>query len=137
MTYVEGFLTPVPTANKAAYQKHAQGAVELFKGLGATRFVAFFTFAFTAVIRFVATFFLAVLARAPVDVVVRFAMSNSYFRLNSIGVHAKVRFVQKFFQATECDRARGACSDRAESALLLSRAQRQDILNHWFARSHR
>lgn len=39
MTYVEGFLTPVPTANKAAYQKHAQGAVELFKGLGATRFV--------------------------------------------------------------------------------------------------
>ncbi len=39
MTYVEGFLTPVPTANKAEYQKHAQGAVELFKRLGATRFV--------------------------------------------------------------------------------------------------
>ncbi|WP_436977175.1 DUF1428 domain-containing protein [Sphingomonas tagetis] len=39
MTYVEGFLTPVPTANKAEYQKHAESAVELFKGLGATRFV--------------------------------------------------------------------------------------------------
>jgi uncharacterized protein YbaA (DUF1428 family) len=39
MTYVEGFLTPVPTANKDAYLKHAQGAVDLFKRLGATRFV--------------------------------------------------------------------------------------------------
>lgn len=39
MTYVEGFLTPVPTANKAEYTKHAHGAIELFKGLGATRFV--------------------------------------------------------------------------------------------------
>nr|WP_306310660.1 DUF1428 domain-containing protein [Sphingomonas sp. BT-65] len=39
MTYVEGFLTPVPTANKEAYKKHAEGAVELFRGLGATRFV--------------------------------------------------------------------------------------------------
>lgn len=39
MTYVEGFLTPVPTANKDAYKKHAEGAVELFRGLGATRFV--------------------------------------------------------------------------------------------------
>ncbi|WP_447726656.1 DUF1428 domain-containing protein [Sphingomonas koreensis] len=39
MTYVEGFLTPVPTANKAAYKKHAEGAVELFTNLGATRFV--------------------------------------------------------------------------------------------------
>lgn len=39
MTYVEGFLTPVPTANKEAYKKHAEGAVELFTNLGATRFV--------------------------------------------------------------------------------------------------
>lgn len=39
MTYVEGFLTPVPTANKETYKKHAEGAVELFRGLGATRFV--------------------------------------------------------------------------------------------------
>ncbi|WP_343520703.1 DUF1428 domain-containing protein [Sphingomonas sp.] len=39
MTYVEGFLTPVPTANKDVYKKHAEGAVELFRGLGATRFV--------------------------------------------------------------------------------------------------
>lgn len=39
MTYVEGFLTPVPTANKEAYRKHAEGAIDLFKGLGATRFV--------------------------------------------------------------------------------------------------
>jgi uncharacterized protein YbaA (DUF1428 family) len=39
MTYVEGFLTPVPTANKDAYKKHAEGAIDLFLGLGATRFV--------------------------------------------------------------------------------------------------
>lgn len=39
MTYVEGFLTPVPTANKEAYKRHAEGAIELFTGLGATRFV--------------------------------------------------------------------------------------------------
>ena len=39
MAYVEGFLTPVPTANKEAYRKHAEGAVELFTDLGATRFV--------------------------------------------------------------------------------------------------
>ncbi|MES2442848.1 MAG: DUF1428 domain-containing protein [Pseudomonadota bacterium] len=39
MTYVEGFLTPVPTANKEAYTRHAHGAVPLFKSLGATRFV--------------------------------------------------------------------------------------------------
>lgn len=39
MTYVEGFLTPVPTANKEAYRKHAESAIDLFKGLGATRFV--------------------------------------------------------------------------------------------------
>ncbi|MEZ0244996.1 MAG: DUF1428 domain-containing protein [Sphingomonas sp.] len=39
MTYVEGFLTPVPTANKDEYIKHANSAVPLFKSLGATRFV--------------------------------------------------------------------------------------------------
>ncbi len=39
MTYVEGFLTPVPTANKEIYTKHAHEAVPLFKSLGATRFV--------------------------------------------------------------------------------------------------
>jgi uncharacterized protein YbaA (DUF1428 family) len=39
MTYVEGFLTPVPTANKAVYIKHAKEAVSLFKNLGATRMV--------------------------------------------------------------------------------------------------
>ena len=39
MTYIEGFLTPVPTANKDAYLKHAQGAIGLFQRLGATRFV--------------------------------------------------------------------------------------------------
>jgi len=39
MTYVEGFLTPVPTANKDEYIRHANSAVPLFKSLGATRFV--------------------------------------------------------------------------------------------------
>lgn len=39
MTYVEGFLTPVPTANKQVYIKHAKEAVALFQSLGATRFV--------------------------------------------------------------------------------------------------
>jgi uncharacterized protein YbaA (DUF1428 family) len=39
MTFVEGFLTPVPTANKDAYIKHATGAIDLFKSLGAARFV--------------------------------------------------------------------------------------------------
>lgn len=39
MTYVEGFVTAVPTANKTDYQAHAEKAVELFKGLGATRLV--------------------------------------------------------------------------------------------------
>lgn len=39
MTYVEGFVTAVPTANKDAYLKHAQEAAPLFKEFGATRFV--------------------------------------------------------------------------------------------------
>ncbi|RYY28363.1 MAG: DUF1428 domain-containing protein [Sphingomonadales bacterium] len=39
MTYVEGFLTPVPTANKDAYIKHATSAVPMFQKFGATRFI--------------------------------------------------------------------------------------------------
>lgn len=39
MTFIEGFLTPVPTANKDTYLEHARGAVPLFRRLGATRFV--------------------------------------------------------------------------------------------------
>ena len=39
MTYVEGFLAAVPTANKDAYRTHAEGAVPVFKGFGATRLV--------------------------------------------------------------------------------------------------
>lgn len=39
MTYVEGFLVAVPTANKEAYRQHAEGAVPMFKRLGATRMV--------------------------------------------------------------------------------------------------
>ncbi|RYD61303.1 MAG: DUF1428 domain-containing protein [Sphingomonadales bacterium] len=39
MTFIEGFLTPVPTANKERYLKHAREAVPLFRSLGATRFV--------------------------------------------------------------------------------------------------
>jgi uncharacterized protein YbaA (DUF1428 family) len=39
MTYVEGFLTPVPTANREIYEKKARECAPLFKSLGATRFV--------------------------------------------------------------------------------------------------
>jgi uncharacterized protein YbaA (DUF1428 family) len=39
MTFVEGFLTPVPTANKEVYLEHATSAVPLFQRLGGTRFV--------------------------------------------------------------------------------------------------
>ena len=39
MTYVEGFLTPVPTANKDKYVEHATDAAEMIKRNGATRFV--------------------------------------------------------------------------------------------------
>ena len=39
MTYVEGFITAVPTANKEKYRQHAESAVPLFKNLGATRMV--------------------------------------------------------------------------------------------------
>jgi uncharacterized protein YbaA (DUF1428 family) len=39
MPYLEGFVAAVPTANKDAYIKHAEEAVEYFKQLGATRVV--------------------------------------------------------------------------------------------------
>lgn len=39
MTYVEGFVIPVPAANKEAYRKHAADAVSMFKSFGATRMV--------------------------------------------------------------------------------------------------
>lgn len=39
MTYVEGFVLAVPTANKEAYRKHAEAAVPLFKEFGMTRMV--------------------------------------------------------------------------------------------------
>ena len=39
MPYVDGFVTPVPTANKQAYVEHATQAADLFRALGATRMV--------------------------------------------------------------------------------------------------
>ena len=39
MTYVEGFIVAVPTANKEAYRKHAADALPMFKEFGATRMV--------------------------------------------------------------------------------------------------
>lgn len=39
MTFIEGFLTPCPTANRDAYIKHATEAVPLFQRLGGTRFI--------------------------------------------------------------------------------------------------
>jgi uncharacterized protein YbaA (DUF1428 family) len=39
MTYVEGFVVAVPTANKDKYREHASAAAPLFKELGATRMV--------------------------------------------------------------------------------------------------
>jgi uncharacterized protein YbaA (DUF1428 family) len=35
MNYVDGFVTPVPTANKDAYGKHAQDVAQVFKDFGA------------------------------------------------------------------------------------------------------
>lgn len=35
MSYVDGFVAAVPTANKAAYKKHAEDAVVVFKEHGA------------------------------------------------------------------------------------------------------
>lgn len=39
MTYVEGFVVAVPTANKDAYRKHAADAAPLFKEFGAKRMI--------------------------------------------------------------------------------------------------
>jgi uncharacterized protein YbaA (DUF1428 family) len=39
MTYVEGFVAAVPTANKEVYRRHAAEAAVIFKELGATRIV--------------------------------------------------------------------------------------------------
>ncbi len=39
MTYFEGFVVPVPKANKAAYAKHATEAAPLFQEFGVTRMV--------------------------------------------------------------------------------------------------
>ncbi|MES2442847.1 MAG: DUF1428 domain-containing protein [Pseudomonadota bacterium] len=39
MTYVEGFLLPVPTANREAFEKHARAAAPYFKKHGVTRVV--------------------------------------------------------------------------------------------------
>ena len=39
MTYFEGFIVPVPQANKDAYRKHASDAAPLFKEFGVTRMV--------------------------------------------------------------------------------------------------
>ena len=39
MTYVDGFVVAVPTANKQKYVDHAEGALDLFKEFGATRMV--------------------------------------------------------------------------------------------------
>jgi uncharacterized protein YbaA (DUF1428 family) len=39
MTYVDGFVVAVPTANKETYRKHAEEAAQVFKGHGATKLV--------------------------------------------------------------------------------------------------
>jgi uncharacterized protein YbaA (DUF1428 family) len=39
MTYFEGFIVPVPEANKESYRKHATDALPLFKEFGVTRMV--------------------------------------------------------------------------------------------------
>ena len=39
MTYFEGFIGPVPEANKEAYRKHASGAAPMFKEMGVNRMV--------------------------------------------------------------------------------------------------
>jgi uncharacterized protein YbaA (DUF1428 family) len=39
MTYVEGFVTAVPAANKDVYRKHAAEAAEIFREFGMTRMV--------------------------------------------------------------------------------------------------
>ena len=39
MTYVDGFLVAVPTANKQKYKDHAESALPLFKEFGVARMV--------------------------------------------------------------------------------------------------
>jgi uncharacterized protein YbaA (DUF1428 family) len=39
MTYIEGFVTAVPTANKQAYKDHAEKALRIFRKFGETRCV--------------------------------------------------------------------------------------------------
>ena len=39
MTYIEGFIAAVPTANKDAYKKHAEEAAPLFREFGVARMV--------------------------------------------------------------------------------------------------
>jgi uncharacterized protein YbaA (DUF1428 family) len=39
MTYVDGFVAAVPTANRAKFKKHAEDAAELFKEHGAAKVV--------------------------------------------------------------------------------------------------
>jgi len=39
MAYIEGFVVAVPAANKEVYRQHAEGALKLFRELGATRMV--------------------------------------------------------------------------------------------------
>jgi uncharacterized protein YbaA (DUF1428 family) len=39
MTYIEGFVSAVPAANKDVYRRHIEDALKLFKGLGVTRMV--------------------------------------------------------------------------------------------------
>lgn len=39
MTYVDGFVAAVPTANKQAYAKHAETSAALFKEFGALSIV--------------------------------------------------------------------------------------------------
>jgi hypothetical protein len=39
MTYVDGFVAAVPTANREAYKKHAEAAAIVFKEYGALKFV--------------------------------------------------------------------------------------------------
>ena len=39
MTYVDGFVAAVPTANRERYRKHAEAAAVVFKEHGALRYV--------------------------------------------------------------------------------------------------
>jgi hypothetical protein len=39
MTYVDGFVAAVPTANREIYQKHAEAAAVVFKERGAVKVV--------------------------------------------------------------------------------------------------